>query len=180
MGDSYDHTSSSSVITIRVPDFIKQELSNISESNHLTLNANIAKILTQYIEWEQFVGDSGFVYTNKVFLKQLFKSVDEKEIRRIAKDYCVESLKTSVLYIHGEITNNTLIKTIEGWFRTSHIPFRHIEKHGTTNYIAQHGLGKKWSLYIFTVIETIAHEIGYAVEGQQEQNSVSFTIKKQT
>lgn len=176
MGASYHHMSTS-VITIRVPDFIKNELLNISESNHLTLNANIAKILIQYIEWEQFVEDAGFVYTNKIFLKQLFKNVDEKEIVKIAKEYCVESLKTSVLYIHGELNKNTLLKTIESWLRTSHIPFRCIQKHDEPHYVIQHSLGKKWSLYLNTVIETIANEVDCKVNSQLEHRALSFSLK---
>lgn len=181
---SYHHTnnteniSSSSVITIRVPDFIKEELLEISKSNHLTLNANIAQILTKYIEWEQFVNDSGFVYTNKIFLKQLFKKINEKEILEIAEKYCVDTLKTSMLYIHGDLNKNTFLKTLDSWLRTSHIPFRHLEKNNQEICVIQHGLGKKWSLYLSTVIETISHDLGYAVELKQESDTLSFYLKK--
>lgn len=173
-----ENTTHSTVISIRVPDFVKKELQQDSESNHITINANIAKILIQYIEWNQFVQDSGFVYTNRTFLKELLQIVDIKEIEKISKIHCVDSLKTSIMYIHGEINKNTLVKTLESWLRTSYIPYRHIEKNGSTNYVIQHGLGEKWSKYLAVVIETIAHEIGWKTSLSSGKDTLSFCIIK--
>lgn len=178
MTNSLDNSGVSSVISIRVPDFVKRELQQISESNHITINANISKILIQYVEWNQFVGDSGFIYSNRSFLKEILNLVEMKDIRRISQQYCVESLKTSIMFIHGEINKNTLIKTLESWLRTSYIPFRHIEKNGNSKYVVQHGLGEKWSRYLSVVIESIAHEIRCNVEALPENDMLTFSIFK--
>ncbi|MFB5605665.1 MAG: hypothetical protein ACE5R5_05130 [Nitrosarchaeum sp.] len=173
-----EDSSQTSIISVRVPDFIKKELQQESETSHITLNAMIAKILIQYIEWNQFVQESGFVYTNRTFLKQLFEITDIKEIEKIAEKYCAPSLKTSITYIHGDFNNNTFIKTLESWLRTSHIPYRRIEKNESVRHVIQHGLGIKWSRYLLVVIKIISNDLGYSVDANIEDNTLSFSMNK--
>jgi hypothetical protein len=178
MKEMQEDSSQTSIISVRVPDFIKKELQQNSDTNHITLNALIAKILIQHIEWSQFVQDSGFVYTNRTFLKQMFEITDIKEIEKIAEKYCAPSLKTSIMYMHGDFNNNTFIKTLESWLRTSHIPYRRIEKNESVRHVIQHDLGIKWSKYLHVVIEIISNELGYSVDAKIEEDMLTFSMKK--
>lgn len=177
MGYSHNNTNQTTVITIRIPNSVKTELQSDSETNHITLNANITKILIQHIERDRFIRDTEFICTNRLFLKQLFSITDLEDIEKIARKYCADNLKTTIVYMHGELNYNTFLQTLESWLRISGISFRRIENNDNVRYIVHHGLGKKWSHYLLAAMQTVAQEIGYEVDSKVEDSTLLFSLK---
>lgn len=168
-----------SVISVRVNDGIKQKLEVESEMTAITLNTLISKILTKHTEWDRFAEDVGFVFLTKQFLRALLDHIDEKTITTIAVSTCRGAMRDAMIYIKGQVNHESFLGAVDLWFGASHLPFRHIQKDDVDKYVVQHELGKKWSIYLTTVINSILNEIGYRTSDQRiGEQSVSFEITK--
>jgi len=168
-----------SIISVRVTTDVKDKLDIESEMNSTSLNTLISQILTKHVEWDRFAEDIGFVFLTKPFLRTLLDHIDEKTITTIAVSTCRGAMRDAIIYLKGEINIDTFLQAVDLWFGASHMPFRHIVKNGEDRYIVQHELGKKWSIYITSVMNSLLNEIGYHTKNQRlDDQSTSYEIVK--
>lgn len=169
----------SAIISVRVAEDVKDKLDVESEMNSTTLNTLVSQILSKHVDWDRFAEDIGFVFLTKPFLRSLLDYVDEKALIQIAVSTCRGAMRDAMLFIKGKIDITTFIQALDLWFGASHMPFRHIVNDGSDRYIVQHELGKKWSIYIATVVNSLLTEMGYMAKDQKmDEQSVSFEIVK--
>jgi hypothetical protein len=167
----------SAVITCRVNEDVKNKIEDEAEMNNITTNALISSILTKHVNWDRFAEDIGFVFLAKPFLRVILDEVDEKTMKLIAVSTCRGAIRDAVLFLKGEMNKDSIMEAFDLWFGASHIPFRHIKKDGIDRYVVQHGLGKKWSIYIGAVVNSLLNEIEYKVVNQKiNEQSISFDI----
>ena len=169
----------SAVVTVRVNEEVKAQLEDESELNGSTINTLISNILTKHVSWDRFAEDIGFIFLTKPFLRAVLDEVDENHIKKIAVSTCRGNIRDAVLFLKGEMNKESIVEAFDLWFSASHIPFRHIKKDGSDRYIINHGLGRKWSIYIGAVVNALLNEIQYRVINQKSQDqSMSFDIVK--
>lgn len=165
------------VISVRVCKEVKERLQIESEIKSITLNTLIGQILTKHIKWDIFAGDIGLIFLTKPSLRSLLQYIDEKSIRAIAASTCKGAMHDVIIFMKGNMNIDNFLEVLDLWIGASHIPFRHIvnERH---QYIIQHDLGRKWSIYVTTVIGSLLSEIEYKIIEQKiDDNSVSFAIQ---
>ena len=169
----------SAIISVRVDADIKSKLEIESEMKSLTLNTLIGQIITKHISWDRFAEDIGFVFLTKPFVRAILAHVPEKEMTNIAVTICRGAMKDATIYMHGEMTIDTFIKSLDSWLGASHIPFRHIKDDHIDKYVVQHEIGKVFSNYLITVINSILNEFKFKASKQDiTDQSVSFMIEK--
>lgn len=169
----------SAVISVRVDADIKNKLEIESEMKSMTLNTLIGQIITKHVAWDRFAEDIGFVFLTKPFLRAILLHVPEKEMTNIAVTVCRGAIKDATIYMYGELTVETFIKSIDSWLAASHIPFRHITTDDIDKYVIQHELGKEFSHYLITVINAILNEFKFRAAKQElTDQSISFIIDK--
>ena len=169
----------SAIISVRVDVDTKNKLEIESEMKSMTLNTLIGQILTKHTSWDRFAEDIGFVFLTKPFLRAILSHVPEKEMTNIAVTVCRGAMKDATIYMHGEMTIDTFVKTLDSWLSASHIPFRHIKDDNTDKYVVQHELGNVFSQYLVTVINSILNEFKYRASKQElTDQSISFEIDK--
>lgn len=173
------HEKKSSVISVRVPEDVRHKLAIESEMDSLTMNTLISRILTHHVEWDKFAEEIGFVSVTKPFLRVVLDTLSDNALKHIATTTCRSAFKDAVIYTQGSMTVETILKTLELWLGSSHIPFRHIKKESVDKLIIQHELGEKWSIYFSTLISTLLNEVGYKLINEvKTQQNVSFEIVK--
>jgi hypothetical protein len=115
----------------------------------------------------------------KPFLRAILSHVPEKDMTNIAVTFCRGAMKDATIFMYGEITLDTFIKSLDAWLAASHIPFRHIIDDDTDKYVIQHDLGDVFSKYLVTVINAILNEFTFCIAKQDlTDQSVSFEIDK--
>jgi len=145
----------------------------------MSLNTLIGQIITKHTSWDRFAEDIGFVFLTKPFLRAILSHVPEKEMITIAVTVCRGAMKDATIYMYGELTVDTFIKSLDSWLAASHIPFRHIKDDDTDKYVIQHELGNVFSNYLVTVINAILNEFKFRIHKQElTDQSVSFEIDK--
>ena len=169
----------SAIISVRVDVDAKNKLEIESEMKSMTLNTLIGQILTKHTSWDRFAEDIGFVFLTKPFLRAILSHVPEKEMTNIAVTVCRGAMKDATIYMYGEITVDTFIKSLDSWLAASHIPFRHIKDDDVNKYVIQHELGNVFSQYLITVINAILNEFKSRASKQElTDQSISFVIDK--
>ena len=167
------------IISVRVDEDTKNKLEIESEMKGMTLNTLIGQIITKHTSWDRFAEDIGFVFLTKPFLRAILSHVPEKEMTTIAVTVCRGAMKDATIFMYGEITLDTFIKSLDAWLAASHIPFRHIRDNDTDKYVVQHELGNVFSSYLVTVINAILNEFKFRIHKQElTDQSVSFEIDK--
>jgi len=169
----------SAIISVRVDADTKNKLEIESEMKNMSLNTLIGQIITKHTSWDRFAEDIGFVFLTKPFLRAILSHVPEKEMITIAVTVCRGAMKDATIYMYGELTVDTFIKSLDSWLAASHIPFRHIKDDDTDKYVIQHELGNVFSNYLVTVINAILNEFKFRIHKQElTDQSVSFEIDK--
>ena len=169
----------SAIISVRVDADTKNKLEIESEMKSMTLNTLIGQIITKHTSWDRFAEDIGFVFLTKPFLRAILSHVPEKEMTTIAVTVCRGAMKDATIFMYGEITVDTYIKSLDAWLAASHIPFRHIKNDDEDKYVIQHELGNVFSKYLVTVINSILNEFTFCIAKQDlTDQSVSFSIDK--
>ena len=169
----------SAIISVRVDEDTKNKLEIESEMKGMTLNTLIGQIITKHTSWDRFAEDIGFVFLTKPFLRAILSHVPEKEMTTIAVTVCRGAMKDATIFMYGEITLDTYIKSLDAWLAASHIPFRHIKDNDEDKYVIQHELGNVFSKYLVTVINAILNEFTFCIAKQDlTDQSVSFSIDK--
>ena len=169
----------SAIISVRVDADTKNKLEVESEMKSMTLNTLIGQIITKHVSWDRFAEDIGFVFLTKPFLRAILSHVREKEMTTIAVTVCRGAMKDATIYMYGELTVDTYIKSLDAWLAASHIPFRHIKDDNTDKYVIQHELGNVFSKYLITVINAVLNEFTFCIAKQDlTDQSVSFSIDK--
>lgn len=97
----------------------------------------------------------------------------------IAVTVCRGAMKDATIFMYGEITLDTYIKSLDAWLAASHIPFRHIKNYDEDKYVIQHEFGNVFLKYLVTVINAILNEFTFCIDKQDlTDQSVSFSIDK--
>lgn len=169
----------SAIISVRVDADTKNKLEVESEMKSMTLNTLIGQIIKKHTIWDRFAEDIGFVFLTKPFLRAILSHVTEKDMTTIAVTVCRGAIKDATVYMYGELTVETFIKSLDSWLGASHIPFRHIKDEFQEKYIVQHDLGVVFSGYLITVINAILNEFKFQASKQElTDQSISFVINK--
>jgi len=169
----------SAIISVRVDADTKNKLEIESEMKSMTLNTLIGQIITKHTSWDRFAEDIGFVFLTKPFLRAILSHVTEKEMANIAVTVCRGTMKDATIFMYGEITVDTFIKSLDSWLEASHISFRHIKDDDTDKYVIQHEIGNVFSQYLIIVINSVLNELKYRASKQEiTDQSISFVIDK--
>ncbi len=142
--------------------------------NGSTLNTLMSQIVTKHIRWDRFAEDIGFVFLTKQCVRSILEHVDDKVIRDIATTTCRAAMRDAVIFIKGRESLDNFLEVIDLWFNASHIPFRHITVRGENRYVIQHDFGRKWSLYIVSVINSLSTEMGFKMKNQKINDHSAF------
>ena len=113
-------------------------------NNFMVFKSNFVVLSVMSIQQTTNIGADTHV-TNNTSKKILI--IDDNTIKSTAASTCKAAWRDAAIYMHGELTLDSLIKTLDLWPSVSHIPFRHITKNGKDRHVVQHELGEKWSKY---------------------------------
>jgi hypothetical protein len=105
--------------------------------------------------------------------------VSEGEIISMAEHIAKNETKDFVLMLRNEYSVTSGVDVIETWIRISGNSYRHeIEEDTRHSYVIQHGMGRKWSLYLAGLYRFLFEDFGLnKVNFNLTDNTLSFIIK---
>ena len=173
--------TSSTSTTVRIPNDIYDKIEFEASSQDSHVSTVINNILRKYATWDRFVSDIGFMYMQKPLLRALFEKISDREITNISKTVGYARTRDAVLFISGKVNVKGIVEVVKLWLTSSKIPIRIIKNDESIEFIVQHNLGKKWSIYFTTVLKELFSELKVnTIEEDIEDHTVEITFGLKT
>lgn len=178
----YDDTiqKKTQTITFRLSSSIIEDLKEDAEIEKINLNQLISKILSYHVLWEKYERKVGLLPVTKPFVKDAVNRLDEKEIIHLAQRIEKDTSRDIFNSIKIEYTVEDFIEILRAWLNVAWM--QHYIKKGKNCYHfrIQHDLGKKWSLYIKTLVVGLFEDIlNKKLEAKITKNTISFVFPRE-
>jgi len=169
-------------ITYRLPEKSVRELEMEAENRGISQNVLIKQIVDQYLHWGRFASKISMVPVPAKILAKLGSNMDGSNMDGSNINEIIDTIKPvikeSVMYMRGSYDLKRCIETLEDYMRASGMVSDHRIQGGIHNFIVQHGLGIKWSLFTEQLLKEIFHEFlpQQSIKFQTTDNTVITTI----
>jgi hypothetical protein len=148
--------------TFRINGRVMKMLRAESEKRQTSLNAYINQVLQQHIEWDLFESRIGMMPFPKPVLAMMFADLEPDEITRLATGIGKSTAIEMSIFVQGRFNVETFISWIETRMKNSGCEVIHRStdegEDGTQSIMIKHDLGKNWSIYLKTMIESTLKE----------------------
>ncbi|MEE8133032.1 MAG: hypothetical protein V3T40_05605 [Nitrososphaerales archaeon] len=148
-----------SVMSFRLDEDIVEALRQEAEEEEISLNVLANHVFRRYVEWERDAQKTGSIPITKGLLMVLINEIDDKRIEELVRKVGKVIAKEEILYMESNYDLDSFIKWLEARNRTSGFAQKHIVNGRTHEFIIQHDLNMKWSLYMKTLFEVILDDV---------------------
>ncbi|HKU49148.1 MAG TPA: hypothetical protein VJP79_04300 [Nitrososphaera sp.] len=163
--------------SFRVDGRLLNSLMQEAELKQISLNTLANQIFKEYVEWYSSAPKAGYVTVRKSLIVRMLGDLTEEQILDYAKSTATDSRDINLL-LTGEYTIESVLRVIEHKVRISGYRYRRELKGDSQNYIIQHDLGRKWSLYLGELFRAEFEEVGHRdTEFEILENILVFRIK---
>ena len=144
-------------ITYRLPEKVVEELETEAMEKNISQNVLVKQILEKYIKWDRFGNKIGMVPVPKKILDVLGEEMEGVDIDDII-NALLPTIKDSVLFMKGSYDLKRCIETLEDYMKVSGMKSDHRIDGEMHQFIIQHELGIKWSLFTEQLLKEIFHQ----------------------
>ncbi len=117
------------------------------------------------------------ISVSRNFIIKVIDHLDEFGLVQLAEYVVKNDVKDIVMLIRKEYNASSFLDALKSWLEVSGFPYRHEIKDGEHNYVIQHDMGKKWSLYLAKVFQYVFEElVSKKIECDTTHNTVCFKI----
>ena len=168
-----------SVMSFRLDEDIIEALREEAEEEEVSLNVLANHVFRRYVEWERFAQKAGFIPVTRELLTALLNEISDKKIEEIVRKVGKEVIKAQILYMQNKYDLDSFIKWSEARNRISGFAQKHVVDSNTHEYIIQHDLNLKWSLYMKTMYEMVLNDVyKKKVEFELTPSTVVFKLER--
>ena len=151
-------------ITFRINTSTLDKLRQESEAKEISLNSLVNQLLKHYAEWDVFEPQIGMIPFPKNVVSAIFAEMTEEQITRLATSIGKNTAIDMAIFMLGRINVLKFISWIEIRMKNSgsEVVHRLTEKDEVTvthTLIIKHDMGKKWSLYLKMLLESIISDV---------------------
>ena len=162
--------------SFRIDPETLHKLNSESEKAEVSLNSLVNQILKQHVEWHSKAADAGIGTIFKPMLRHLMTQLNEDEIKNLAKKIAKQEGKDFMMLLSHEYNIHAALKLIEVWLKVIKYPYSYEVTGDEHKFFIHHDLGKKYSIYLASLYESVLNEFDAHSSFKVEQNSISFTV----
>jgi hypothetical protein len=148
-----------SVMSFRLDEDIVDALRQEADEEEISLNVLANHIFRRYVEWERDAQKAGFIPITRQLLMALINELDDKRIEELVRKTGKDVVKEQILYMESNYDLDSFIKWLESRNRISGFAQKHVINGKIHEFIIQHDLNMKWSLYMKTLFEIILDDV---------------------
>ncbi len=138
--------------SFRLNKDVLSKLKKEAESEKLSLNSLVNKVLEAHVNWHSSAAKLGIVPIGSEALIELFKNMNDDDIKKLAKKNAA-IISEDLLLLRHEDTLDAFLDLAKDYFGICGFPFSTREKNGNFRITVKHTLGKKYSLYIEEIVK---------------------------
>jgi hypothetical protein len=166
-------------MTFRLDEEIIKKLRIESKNREISTNTLVNQALKRFLEWDMYQTKIGLVSVNKPVFIKIFEKFTQKEIIEIASHVGKNEVRDIALFMKGRIDLDSFISWFEMRMLNSSVQISHSIEKGFHIYVMKHDLGKNWSLYHKTILESIFNEfLKKKIDVKYNKNMISFQFSE--
>lgn len=146
-------------MSFRLDEDIVDAMRQEADEEEISLNVLANHIFRRYVEWERDAQKAGFIPITRQLLIALINEIDDKKIEELVRKTGKDVVKEQILYMESNYDLDSFIKWLESRNRISGFAQKHVINGKIHEFIIQHGLNMKWSLYMKTLFEIILDDV---------------------
>lgn len=151
-------TKKTTTITFRLDDELVKKLRTVSSNRQVSNNTLVNQALRRFLEWDIYEPTAGFVLINKKVFTEIFNKAKQQEIIKIASKVGKNEVTNIVLFMKGRMDMLSFLSWFEIRMINSSVQVSHTIQDGSHTYVMKHDIGKNWSIYHKTILESIFQE----------------------
>jgi hypothetical protein len=164
-------------LTLRLDKGLLDKLRKESEQKMVSINSLANQIISSYIKWYSPAQRAGITFVPKSVLIPIIDSLAEYQIANIAEEFRKNGYEETLLMMSNEYSSSVILDLFDSWLSVSNMQFNREASENSLKYIINHGMGKKWSLFLEKVFWYIVKDLGITKAGfDVRDSSVTFKI----
>jgi len=164
-------------LTLRLDKGLLDKLRKESEQKMVSINSLANQIISSYIKWYSPAQRAGITFVPKCVLISIIDSLAEYQIANIAEEFRKNGYEETLLMMSNEYSLSAILDLFDSWLSVSNMQFNRETSENSLKYIINHGMGKKWSLFLEKVFWYIVKDLGITkAEFDVRDGSVTFKI----
>lgn len=168
-----------SVMSFRLDEDIIDALRKEAEEEEVSLNVLAGHVFRRYVEWERDARKVGFIPVTRELLTSFIDEIDDKRIEEIVRKVGKNIFKAQILYMENRYDLDSFLKWMEITNRMSGFAQKHVVEGRTHEYIIQHDLNMKWSLYMRTLYQMVFDDVyKKKIDFEVTPSTVVFKIER--
>jgi hypothetical protein len=148
-------------MTFRINRNVVESFRVESETSGISMNVLVNQVLRHYVEWDSFEPRIGMIPFPKTVLGKIFSEMKEDQIVKLASSVGKDTAIDMAMFMEGPMDTLMFISWVETRMRNSgfEIVHRVDNAKGIHTVTVKHDLGKNWSLYLRTMLQSILADI---------------------
>lgn len=164
-------------LTLRLDKGLLDKLRKESEQKMVSINSLANQIISSYIKWYSPAQRAGITFVPKSVLIPIIDSLAEYQIANIAEEFRKNGYEETLLMMSNEYSLSVILDLFDSWLSVSNMQFNRDASENSVKYIINHGMGKKWSLFLEKVFWYLVKDLGITKAGfDVRDSSVTFKI----
>jgi hypothetical protein len=143
-------------ISYRISEKAIQELETEATNKGISQNVLVNQIIDQYIRWGRFASKIPMIPVPAQLLVKMGHNIEGPYLFEII-DELKSVIKESVLFMKGGYDLKRCIESLEDYMRASGMKSDHRIEGSVHQFIIQHELGIKWSIFAEYLLKEIFH-----------------------
>ena len=135
-------------LTLRIDKGLIDKLRKESEQKMVSINSLTNQIIKSYIKWYSPAQRAGIMFVPKCLLIPLINNLAEYQILNIADEFRKSGYEETLLMMSKEYSLPVILDLFDSWLIVSNMQFDRESSENSLTYIINHGMGKKWSLFL--------------------------------
>jgi hypothetical protein len=135
-------------LTLRIDKGLLDKLRKESEQKMVSINSLTNQIIKSYIKWYSPAQRAGIMFVPKCLLIPLINNLAEYQILNIADEFRKSGYEETLLMMSKEYSLPVILDLFDSWLNVSNMQFDRESSENSLTYIINHGMGKKWSLFL--------------------------------
>jgi hypothetical protein len=146
-------------LTLRIDKGLLDKLRKESEQKMVSINSLTNQIIKSYIKWYSPAQRAGIMFVPKCVLIPLINNLAEYQILNIADEFRKSGYEETLLMMSKEYSLPVILDLFDSWLNVSNMQFDRESSENSLTYIINHGMGKKWSLFLEKVFWYIVEDL---------------------
>ena len=147
-------------LTLRIDKEMLDDLRIESDQKMVSINTLANQIIKSYIKWYSPAQRAGIMFVPKCLLIPFIDNFADYQMETLAERFKKSGYEETLLMMSREYSLPVILDLFDSWLNVSNLQYDRESSEGSLTYIINHGLGKKWSLFLEKVFWYIVKDLG--------------------